>query len=238
MIQNFKQHYTFDYLTANSSNSRRGSIGNVTVGVSYKIGPAERHYDWVFNDEIKDSVVDFKAIEDQVQKIEDGVKDDDKDGVLNLYDEEPNTPEGSIVDSKGRQITEEVATSTSKDSLSTAVDPIKLGDNKEVIKSINGMDGLFFTVQVGAYNHVVKVESHKKLKDVYQIKAPDGKTRYCTGVLATEKEMFRLLNQVRALGFSDAFPTAYYNGVRIPIYKARQLLKKNGNSILSPSIKK
>jgi len=241
MIQNFKQHYTFDYLTANPSNSRRGSLGNVTVGISYKIGPAERHYDWVFHEEIKDTVVDLKPIEDQVQKIEEGVKDDDKDGVLNMYDEEANTPEGSKVDTKGRKITEEVIEPVKDSSVvnnTKPVDETKLGNNSTEVKTINGMEGLFFTVQVGAYNHVVKVESHKKLKDVYQIKAPDGKTRYCTGVLATEKEMFKLLNQVRALGFSDAFPTAYYNGVRIPIYKARQLLRKNGNSILSPSIKK
>ncbi len=240
MIQNFKQHYTFDYHTLNPANSRRGSLANLTVGISYKIGPAERHYDWVFHEEIKDTVVDLKPIEDQVKVIEDGVKDDDKDGVLNLYDEEANTPEGSKVDTKGRKVIEEVVNNddSTKVIKGNPVDVTKLGDNSTEVQSIKEVDGLFFTVQVGAYNHVVKVESHKKLKDVYQIKAPDGKTRYCTGVLATEKEMFKLLNQVRALGFSDAFPTAYYNGVRIPIYKARQLLRKNGNSILSPSIKK
>jgi OOP family OmpA-OmpF porin len=241
MIQNFKQHYTFDYNAHNPANARRGSLANLTVGISYKIGPAQRHCDWVFHEEIKDTVIDLTPTEDQVKKIEEGVKDDDKDGVLNFYDEELNTPEGSKVDTKGRKISEDV-TETIKDS-STVNNPKpsdenRLGDNSTEIKSLNGMEGLFFTIQVGAYNRVVKVESHKKLKDVYQIKAPDGKTRYCTGVLGTEKEMFKLLNQVRALGFSDAFPTAYYNGERIPIYKARQLLKKNGNKILSPSIKK
>ncbi len=239
MIQNFKQHYTFDYNSHNPANARRGSLANLTVGISYKIGPAERHYDWVFHEEIKDTVVDLKPIEDQVKKIEEEVKDDDRDGVLNLYDEEPNTPEGSKVDTKGRKVVEELVNIDSTKVINgNPVDATKLGDNSTEVQSIKEMDGLFFTVQVGAYNHVVKVESHKKLKDVYQIKAPDGKTRYCTGVLGTEKEMFKLLNQVRALGFSDAFPTAYYNGERIPIYKARQLLKKNGNKILSPSIKK
>ena len=239
MIQNFKQHYTFDYNSHNPANARRGSLANLTVGISYKIGPAERHYDWVFHEEIKDTVVDLKPIEDQVIKIEEEVKDDDRDGVLNLYDEEPNTPEGSKVDTKGRKVVEELVNIDSTKVINgNPVDATKLGDNSTEVQSIKEMDGLFFTVQVGAYNHVVKVESHKKLKDVYQIKAPDGKTRYCTGVLGTEKEMFKLLNQVRALGFSDAFPTAYYNGERIPIYKARQLLKKNGNKILSPSIKK
>lgn len=239
MIQNFKQHYTFDYNSHNPANARRGSLANLTVGISYKIGPAERHYDWVFHEEIKDTVVDLKPIEDQVIKIEEEVKDDDRDGVLNLYDEEQNTPEGSKVDTKGRKVVEELVNIDSTKVINgNPVDATKLGDNSTVVQSIKEMDGLFFTVQVGAYNHVVKVESHKKLKDVYQIKAPDGKTRYCTGVLGTEKEMFKLLNQVRALGFSDAFPTAYFNGERIPIYKARQLLKKNGNKILSPSIKK
>ena len=239
MIQNFKQHYTFDYNSHNPANARRGSLANLTVGISYKIGPAERHYDWVFHEEIKDTVVDLKPIEDQVIKIEEEVKDDDRDGVLNLYDEEPNTPEGSKVDTKGRKVVEELVNIDSTKVINgNPVDATKLGDNSTEVQSIKEMDGLFFTVQVGAYNHVVKVESHKKLKDVYQIKAPDGKTRYCTGVLGTEKGMFKLLNQVRALGFSDAFPTAYYNGERIPIYKARQLLKKNGNKILSPSIKK
>ncbi len=239
MIQNFKQHYTFDYNSHNPANARRGSLANLTVGISYKIGPAERHYDWVFHEEIKDTVVDLKPIEDQVKKIEEEVKDDDRDGVLNLYDEEPNTPEGSKVDTKGRKVVEELVNIDSTKVINgNPVDTTKLGNNSTVVQSIKEMDGLFFTVQIGAYNHVVKVESHKKLKDVYQIKAPDGKTRYCTGVLGTEKEMFKLLNQVRALGFSDAFPTAYYNGERIPIYKARQLLKKNGNKILSPSIKK
>ena len=108
MIQNFKQHYTFDYNSHNPANARRGSLANLTVGISYKIGPAERHYDWVFHEEIKDTVVDLKPIEDQVKKIEEEVKDDDRDGVLNLYDEEPNTPEGSKVDTKGRKVVEEL----------------------------------------------------------------------------------------------------------------------------------
>ncbi|MBI1836826.1 MAG: outer membrane beta-barrel protein [Flavobacteriia bacterium] len=247
MMANYKQHYNFDHTSTTPADNRRGSFANLTFGISYKLGSAEKHLDWVFDAPTPKEEVNLTATEERVKAIEEGVKDDDKDGVLNMYDLEPATPEGAIVNTKGQKVNPDVVEEV-KDTASIGKvvgvikEDVKIDEKpiKDVsgTKSINGMDGLFFTVQVGAYNYFMKVESHKKLDQVYMITLPDGKIRFCTGVFASDKEAYPLVYKARGLGFTDAFLTAYYKGERIPIYKARELLKEHGPSILDPAVKK
>lgn len=70
-----------------------------TIGLQLKFGNRKErkdHYDWI-NPVPQVSEMAAKAI----QKVDSIVGDDDKDGVPNLYDKDPVTPEGIAVDVKG-----------------------------------------------------------------------------------------------------------------------------------------
>ena len=54
----------------------------------------------------------------------------------------------------------------------------------------------------------------------------NGVYRYTTGRFATAREAVNLQKEVRAKGFGDAFVVAFYNGERITLQKAKELLEK------------
>lgn len=79
-----------------------GSTGNMTIGFSYYLGSAAEHSDWTptfYGD--PEALAALKA---KVEKAEKDMMDDDKDGVPNYLDEEVDTPEGTVVDTKGRTV--------------------------------------------------------------------------------------------------------------------------------------
>lgn len=74
----------------------------LSVGVNYYIGGAENHADWTPNKVGDDT--ELNALKARVAKAEKDMMDDDKDGVPNYLDEEPNTEEGKTVDTKGKTV--------------------------------------------------------------------------------------------------------------------------------------
>ena len=105
-------------------------------------------------------------------------------------------------------------------------------------KPIETMSGLFFTVQIGVYiNYVDESELHG-MKEVINLKLPDGQVRYSSGVFSSLDEAKPRRTLALNNGVRGAFITAYYKGERISIYEAKRLLATNGNSILQSEIEK
>lgn len=246
---NYLQQYNWDFKTVINNSAIDGHIGKLSFGISYKLGSNEKHLDYVYDNPV---VEDLTALEQKVRVLEQELKDDDKDGVLNKYDIEPNTTEGATVDTRGKEVKKVVEETIDtvkqvvevvkeieqikETEVKERIDVHKLPEEFKNAKDINGMKGLFFTVQVGAYNYYMKVPGHKKLEDVYRINLPNGKIRFCTGIFGSDShEAYQLVYHARAVGFPDAFLTAYYLGERIPIYVARKLLKEKGTSIVDPA---
>jgi hypothetical protein len=222
-VSNLMSDYNYDLKSRISPSPEKSitSLINASIGISYKLGKAEKHYDWMMEKTIP--VVDtVKSV--AVPVVQEPIKDTVKVNVV-----EPNvTKVETFEDTLNVGKTIETIKNVEGKPVKTVV---KVNENTQ---SINGMNGLFYTVQIGAYNYYMKVESHKKLESVYMITLPDGKVRFCTGVFANEKDAYQLLYKARELGFSDAFLTAYYNGIRIPVFKARELLRQNGPGIIDP----
>lgn len=83
---------------------------------------------------------------------------------------------------------------------------------------------LFFTVQVGVYNRPVEKERLLNLEPLYTLRLENGQIRYSIGMFDNIGQARQLENEIRQKGISDAFVTAYYQGKRITIDKARALI--------------
>ena len=100
----------------------------------------------------------------------------------------------------------------------------------QVVSGIN-VSGLFYTVQVGAFNRKIRAGELTQLQELnYYLSS--GLYRYSSGKFESINEARERQKEVVALGISDAFIVAFYNGERISIQKSKDLLNEKGNSIL------
>lgn len=89
-------------------------------------------------------------------------------------------------------------------------------------------DGLVFKVQIGAFKAPVKNESFKGLNPITGETLPGSAyVRYYVGLFYSEDAAGIVRNQIRPLGYNDAFIVAYYNGKRISLFEARKILKQS-----------
>ena len=102
------------------------------------------------------------------------------------------------------------------------------GDN--LVRTID-VKGLFYSVQVGAFNRKIRGNELSQLKELNYYRAT-GLYRYSSGKFDSIEKAKERQKDVISLGISDAFIVAYYNGERISIQKSRNLLIENGNAIL------
>lgn len=93
----------FDWSQSNEAKPINGYFFNYSLGVTFYLGKNKTHLDWVPTD-FAGGGEDYKSLEARLKELEEKSKDDDKDGVPNYMDLEPNTPEGTYVDSKGQTI--------------------------------------------------------------------------------------------------------------------------------------
>lgn len=104
------QDYMYDFTRRQANRGIDGFLYNFSLGVQVALGPHARHADWVPTISTRDQL---EALENRINDMERDMRDDDNDGVPNYLDEEPNTPAGSKVDSKGRTVVEEARDSDS-----------------------------------------------------------------------------------------------------------------------------
>ena len=97
------QSRTWDFNS--KSKSRDGLLAQASIGVSYYgFGPNKDkvHADWYSEDsDIENKLTELK---NKIAAAEAKLVDTDKDGVADYLDVEPNTPEGSVVNTKGQRI--------------------------------------------------------------------------------------------------------------------------------------
>jgi len=102
-ITHLRQEIYFDFLSSIKDKSRaRGGLFNFTIGVTMSLGPKKHHADWyTFPTLIDKDLEKINLLEIQIEQLEMKLEDFDSDGVSNYLDEEPNTPKGNQVDSRG-----------------------------------------------------------------------------------------------------------------------------------------
>lgn len=92
-------------------------------------------------------------------------------------------------------------------------------------------DGLVFKVQVGAFKTPLPNNTFKGLSPVIGQTTPNGYIRYMAGNFEQYTSANAVKNDLRNLGYNDAFVVAYYNGQRITLSEATEKAKAAGQTI-------
>ena len=103
--------------------------------------------------------------------------------------------------------------------------------NVEVVEVI---DGLFFTVQLGAFEKPIEADEIFNVSPLV-VKYTEGLYKYSTGIYRTVEKGIVRKDIMLAKGVNGAFVTAYYEGERITIAKAKELINELGDDIFAIS---
>ncbi|MGB6035128.1 MAG: SPOR domain-containing protein, partial [Cryomorphaceae bacterium] len=96
--------------------------------------------------------------------------------------------------------------------------------------------GLFYTVQVGVYSKPVKLDQLYNLTELNSELTSSGVIRYTTGRFGDLAKARGRKDLAVNKGVADAFITAYYNGKRISLTEAEEILNTEGTGALATQV--
>lgn len=220
-----KQTFNWDMQAKNTTQvGFNSSMATGSIGVSIYLGKNEKHMDWRFESNDDNAALDslrevletaqseIEDMSESLDKLKKKMNDDDQDGVANYLDEEPNTPEGTQVDTKGRTV--------------------QMPEFKNLMGDPSVGDKLFYTVQLGVFSRTMPENFWKNISPIYTLNIEDGTKRYFTGIFHSVEDATEAFEKAKATGINDAFITAYYQGKRITIAEADVIRESKGASIL------
>lgn len=85
-------------------------------------------------------------------------------------------------------------------------------------------EGLIFKVQIGAFRNPIPPETFKGISPITAETTESGLTRYTAGIFKKFSTADQVKEEIRGLGYKDAFVVAFLNGKRIPINQAMEML--------------
>ncbi|WP_300354970.1 hypothetical protein [Fluviicola sp.] len=103
----------------------------------------------------------------------------------------------------------------------TAIEPRVI--KKAIPVGVKAPTGLVYRVQVGAFAKPIREDLFKEFTPVTGEKLDNGITRYLAGYFGNRQKVLDAQQDIRALGYKDAFVVAYCDGKRISLAEARQL---------------
>jgi len=92
--------------------------------------------------------------------------------------------------------------------------------------------GVYYTVQIGVYSREVTATDLSNTPQIYADQTTNGFIRYTSGKFTNAGQAEARKNEARTLGVTDAFVSAYQNGKRISLSKAKSLSTSN-NTVVS-----
>ena len=121
---------------------------------------------------------------------------------------------------------------TKNDILNFSIEPVsRYSESNKIPINQPLPDGIIFKVQIGAFKMPIPQNTFKGLSPISGEKLPNSNfTRYLVGLFKSYEGASLVRQEVKNLGYKDAFIVAYNNGKRIPLYKAKELLKSGETS--------
>lgn len=92
-------------------------------------------------------------------------------------------------------------------------------------------DGLVFRVQIGAFKTRLPNDAFKGLSPLNGETAGNGYIRYTAGNFSKVENANAVKNDLRRLGYNDAFVVVYYNGKRISLGEALSIMNEQGKTV-------
>ncbi len=103
-------------------------------------------------------------------------------------------------------------------------------ENKRIPKNPKLPEGLVFKVQIGAFRNPIPQDHYKGFAPLMAEDAGNGITRYTAGLFKTFNVANMAKNEIRTMGYPDAFVVAFFNGKRININEARAMLNETSTT--------
>jgi hypothetical protein len=129
--------------------------------------------------------------------------------------------------------TESAESTASPDDITQYVND--LGNDAATVEAVEIIEGLFFTVQVGAFSKSIQADNVFNVSPLV-IKNVNGLYKYSTGIFRSVPETVERKNEMIAKGLVGAFITAYYNGEKVSITRANQLIIEKGDGVFAISV--
>jgi hypothetical protein len=107
------------------------------------------------------------------------------------------------------------------------------GVNSVAATPLETISGLLFSVQIGAFSVPATAEITKDLSPLYTFLLPNKHIRYSVGKFDRFSDALEQKKKVIEKGFKDAFIVIYYNGERITLQAAQQLIQSKGNAVFA-----
>lgn len=95
-------------------------------------------------------------------------------------------------------------------------------------------DGLIYKVQIGAFRNPIDPEQFKGMSPLTAETTPQGLTRYTAGLFTKFETADKVKNEIRELGYKDAFVVGFFNGKRISTAEALQIGGTPGLATTNP----
>ncbi|MHB8258851.1 MAG: hypothetical protein ACYDEC_01140 [Bacteroidia bacterium] len=92
-------------------------------------------------------------------------------------------------------------------------------------------EGLMFRVQIGAFKNPIPLDAFKGLSPIGGENTPQGFIRYQVGLFDKFNHANAVKNDLKKLGYADAFVVAYLNGKRINLADALASLQQKGENV-------
>lgn len=117
LVSNIYQECTWDMTQSVLKRGVDGVLANASLSLYIYLGKNQKHADWYYEScaPKKEDHSDLDSLRARLDRMEQGRNDDDKDGVPNYLDREPNTAEGAQVNHLGITVTELPADQTDSD---------------------------------------------------------------------------------------------------------------------------
>lgn len=122
-------------------------------------------------------------------------------------------------------------TTTSADEVvdaETAADYYDSFEDAADATQVEALSGLFYTVQVGVYSKPVPASDLYHISPLNSEMMDNGRIRYSSGRYNSLIDASVRKEEIRATGITDAFVTVYYNGKRIGVSAASEVLQNEG----------
>lgn len=92
-------------------------------------------------------------------------------------------------------------------------------------------EGLVYKVQIGAFRNPIAPEQFNGMSPITAETTPQGLTRYTAGFFTKFSTADQVKNEIRELGYKDAFVVVFLNGKRISVAEALRMQGESGASV-------